>query len=97
MRKSTNFDGLIFSPPKSKRNDPQDREPYFLAGPEDFHEYIERLGSGSLSDVEADEFHLRIIIRFCEQVFNKEKVDAIVLNELANQLWKVIQGGAMGR
>ncbi len=74
-----------------------ERETYYLAGPEDFDEYLERIRAHEASPQEGEEFVLRIIQNFIDSVNAREPPRQWVMDYLATRFERVLHGGKWER
>lgn len=77
---------------KPKRDD-SEREPYFLADPQDFAEYSQLIKNGSATERHHKEFYLRIIQHFTDSVYEDKQPAVWVMLAIADAFEKVLHGG----
>jgi hypothetical protein len=65
---------------------PEGRSPYF-------EEFAERIGNGTATDLEHEEFYMRLMQRFCANVYDGKPVESWVLNAFADAFTKILMGG----
>ena len=82
---------------KKPRASTAELETYYLAGPEDFDEYMERIGNKEASPQEHEEFELRIIQNFIDSVYAREPPRQWVMDYLADRFFRVLHGGEWAR
>jgi hypothetical protein len=58
-----------------------------------WEEYLARIDDGKATKTDHDEFDMRMMARFCNQVYQEQPIDRWVLHQLANAFCKILNGG----
>lgn len=58
-----------------------------------FEEYLERVDNRTTSDEEQEEFYMRLMQRFCLNVYEGKPVDPWILRAFADAFTKILLGG----
>lgn len=70
-----------------------DNEDMFLEGRSpDFEEFADRIGNRTATDLELEEFHMRLMQRFCVNVYEGKPVEPWILKAFADAFAKMLMG-----
>jgi hypothetical protein len=58
-----------------------------------WEEYLARIDDGTATKTDHDEFDMRMMARFCNQVYQEQPIDRWVLHRLADAFTNILNGG----